>query len=229
MWWIALVVLASIAVIALIIFLIRAILVPFVSTKYEEKQQRNERQKQEFGQRGEAQVSTLLEDIINAHDGYLLNDFAFKDEQGHTSEIDHILICTAGVFVVETKSNKGVVSGQADDEYWHVRKQEWQKARDPRNPLKQNQGHISHLRRLWGKGAPKMVSMVVFPFANITLVSDLVFDLDTAKDFIEARFDEPKYSREVTIRITNELLSLKDKYGIAHEEHIQRTKDRNRA
>lgn len=229
MWWIALVVLIPIALIVLIVFLIRAILVPFLSTKYEEIQQRNERQKQEFGQRGEALVAALLEGIVQTHGGYLLNDFAFKDERGYTSEIDHILVCTAGVFVIETKSNKGVVSGQTDDEYWHVRKKEWQKARDPRNPLKQNQGHINHLRRLWGKGAPKMVSMVVFPFANITLVSDLVFNLDTAKTFIEERFGEPKYSREATIKINAELLSLKDKYGITHEEHIQRIKDRYRA
>ena len=175
-----------------------------------------------FGEMGEQVVASFLEKIVNAYDGYVLNGFAFKDDKRHSAEIDHILIATAGVFIIETKSNVGVLSGQKNDPVWHARKKQGQESKDLQNPLQQNQVHISRLISLFGKNAPSMASLVIFPFANIVLVSDLVYNLVTAKEYLEERFASPRYSLEKVEDIYQEFIYLKKRYGISKEEHVQK-------
>lgn len=86
----------------------------------------DELEKQRFGKLGENYVSKHLETIINKFGGYLYNDFCFEDEKGYSTEIDHILITRGGIFIIETKTNKGTIYGNKDDEYWISIKKEYQ-------------------------------------------------------------------------------------------------------
>lgn len=221
MWWLALILLTLITTI-IGVALIRRHIRDRGSLEDELAEEELDKQARErFGERGEAVVAELLSNVVNAYDGYVLNGLTLKDNNGHSAEIDHILVSSAGVFIIETKSDTGVVSGQKEDSRWHVRKGRGQVGKDPRNPLKQNQGHIYFLKKLCGERAPWMTSMVIYPFANIVLVSDLVYNLVTAEEYLEERFTSPRYSLEEVEDIYQEFVYLKKRYGISKEEHVQ--------
>lgn len=60
-------------------------------------------------------VANELEKLVKDNKGYLINNLCFKDEEGYSSEIDHILITKAGVFVIKTKSNYGKIYGNENN------------------------------------------------------------------------------------------------------------------
>jgi hypothetical protein len=52
---------------------------------------------------GEALVRHSLEKYCENKDAHVLNCITLRLEDGSTTQIDHILICTKGIFVIETK------------------------------------------------------------------------------------------------------------------------------
>lgn len=60
-------------------------------------------------------VANELEKLVKDNKGYLINNLCFKDKEGYSSEIDHILITKAGVFVIKTKSNYGKIYGNENN------------------------------------------------------------------------------------------------------------------
>ena len=87
--------------------------------------------------------------IIDNYGGYLYNNFCFEDEDGFSSEIDHILITKGGVFVIETKGNKGTIYGAADDERWICFKKDYQNDKTFINPIIQDKCYINHLNKMF--------------------------------------------------------------------------------
>ena len=173
------------------------------------------------GQEGENYVAKNLANLASNYNGFLFNDFCFEDEEGYSTEIDHILITRGGVFVIETKTNKGTIYGDKDDEYWDCIKKEYQEDKKLKNPIIQNQGHINHLRRVFGKNAPKMLSIIIFPIADVSNIdSNLVYDLDDAIAAIKNMTDAAKYSQEFVNRVNNQLIMIRDQYGISKQRHI---------
>lgn len=65
------------------------------------------------------------------------------------TQIDHVFVSRAGVFVVETKNFEGWIYGRADDDSWTqtfangMRHKFW-------NPLRQNDRHVRALARVLG-------------------------------------------------------------------------------
>ena len=185
----------------------------------------NGRAAERYGKAGENLVAKYLLELVNSYHGYLLNDYCFQDENGHSSEIDHIVITRGGIFVIETKTNKGVVKGDVDDEKWMCIKEDYQENKTFKNPIKQNQGHINHLRRMFGKNPPKMQSIVVFPVANINRIdSDIVVDINGALNLIRTRSNEQKYSQEFVNITYKKLIDILNKYGISKVKHVQNIK-----
>lgn len=74
-----------------------------------------------------------------------------------------------------------------------------------------------------------MTSMVVFPYADITLVKDLVFNADTAKGAISSSFSKPQYRLNDVKRFKNKLDQLQARYGISKESHIKNITKKHRA
>ena len=181
-----------------------------------------------FGVAGEEYVGRTLDKIARENGGYLFNNFTFMDELGYSTNIDHILITRGGVFVIETKANKGIISGEESDEYWTAIKEEWQEDKTFRNPVIQNRRHINHLRRMLGQNAPKMYSLVVFPAAaSLRRVnSAFVHDLRSAQAFITEKNEEPRYQDKTVEKIYNDLLRIKNLYGISLEEHLENLNDK---
>lgn len=215
-----------IIILIIIIILLIVTLVTLISLKLNKNNKSfidyDELEKQRFGKLGENYVSKHLEIIINEFGGYLYNDFCFEDEKGYSTEIDHILITRGGIFIIETKTNKGTIYGNKDDEYWVSRKKEYQEDKSIKNPIIQNNGHINHLKRMFKNHPPKMISVIIFPLANISNInSNVVYNLDDAINYITKLTITNKYSIQYVETINKLILDIKSKYSISKEKHIE--------
>lgn len=96
------------------------------------------------GKQGEKQVLKQLKKLPK--DYYIINNILVKTSWG-TSQIDHIVICSYGIFVIETKNYEGVIRGNTEDKYWiqKIRGKEFSFY----NPLWQNGSHIRAIKSLF--------------------------------------------------------------------------------
>lgn len=93
---------------------------------------------------GERLVSKKL-NKLNKRKYKIINNLLLKTPNG-TTQIDHIVISTYGLFVIETKNYKGVIRGSEYDENWHQILFRYKEVF--RNPIKQNNGHIKTIKDL---------------------------------------------------------------------------------
>lgn len=63
------------------------------------------------GKMGEFAVATHVKLYLDQDSYTLLNDCTLPDEQNQTTQIDHILLSSFGIFVIETKNYKGWIFG----------------------------------------------------------------------------------------------------------------------
>lgn len=180
----------------------------------------NDFKKEAYGKHGENEVSKMLAEFLK--DGYVFDNFIFKDENGYSSEIDHILICEGGIFIIETKSNNGLI--YTENEEWYAEKM--YETKKITNPIKQNNGHINHLKKVIGNHNLKMYSIIIFPFADISHIeSKYVFSIESARDFIVEKINTDKHSREYIERTYKQIMTVKEKYKCSKEEHIKNIND----
>ncbi|MDE5848840.1 MAG: NERD domain-containing protein [Muribaculaceae bacterium] len=112
------------------------------------------------GKRGEKMVAKELA-RLRRKDYIVINDLMLPTSNGRTSQIDHVVVSTRGIFVIETKNHAGRISGAEHAQYWqqHLSSQ----SRTFYNPILQNRSHLRAVRRLMPKlDAELFSSMVVF-------------------------------------------------------------------
>ena len=115
------------------------------------------------GRRGEKVVAKEL-GRLKKKDYIVLNDLLLPTVNGKTSQIDHVVVSTRGIFVIETKNHAGRISGSEQGQYWqqHLSSQ----SRGFYNPILQNRSHLRAVRRHLPKLDQELFStMVVFPEA----------------------------------------------------------------
>lgn len=97
------------------------------------------------GRQGEKQVLKQLKTLPKEY--YTINNILVKTSWG-TSQIDHIVICPYGIFVIETKNYEGIVRVNKDEKYWiqKIGRKEF----NFYNPLWQNGSHIRAIKSLLG-------------------------------------------------------------------------------
>lgn len=111
------------------------------------------------GKKGELSVKLRLQ-MLPSENYKIINDLLISIN-GHTSQIDHVVVSEYGIFVVETKNYKGWIYGGADSEYWtqNIYGNKYKLY----NPIRQNQSHIRMLSRLLPEIHPRLfVSIVAF-------------------------------------------------------------------
>lgn len=69
------------------------------------------------GKMGEIMIIAHVDKYLN-DDYILLNNCTFKDEQGRTTQVDHILISVYGIFVIKTKNYKGWIYAHQYQKQW---------------------------------------------------------------------------------------------------------------
>ncbi|MDE6227738.1 MAG: NERD domain-containing protein [Muribaculaceae bacterium] len=133
------------------------------------------------GKQGEKQVAKVIaklkkRDFICFND-VLLPSSGWKNTSGDkdycerdayavaTSQIDHILVSTRGIFVIETKSHIGKITGSEQAQYWEQRLSG--QSRSFYNPLLQNASHVKVLKKLLPFVPDEaFVSVIVFTEAS---------------------------------------------------------------
>ncbi len=112
------------------------------------------------GKRGEKIVAKEL-GRLKKKDYIVLNDLLLPTANGRTSQIDHVVVSTRGIFVIETKNHAGRIAGGEHGQYWqqHLSSQ----SRGFYNPILQNRSHLRAIKRYLPKLDAELFStMVVF-------------------------------------------------------------------
>jgi hypothetical protein len=101
----------------------------------------------------------------------IFNDVLFKDKNGKSTQIDHIVIRNNGVFVVETKNYAGRIYGNDEQQKWTQVLAYGDCKNQFYNPVKQNNTHVFQLSKLLSM-KDIFVSVIVFPRAELYVESD---------------------------------------------------------
>ena len=117
---------------------------------------------------GEDEVRLKLEKLSTEH-YRSFHDILLRTNHG-TTQIDHVIISTYGIFVIETKNYNGWIIGTDHED-------EWIKYRDGEehtfhNPIKQNYAHVKALEEKLGQPNSRFVDIVVF-------AGEATIDVDT--------------------------------------------------
>lgn len=96
------------------------------------------------GLQGEERVARQL-GRLHSKRYIVLNDLFFEIG-GWTSQIDHVVISRAGLFVIETKNLRGWIHGHQNAQYWH--QTFYNTRKNFLNPIRQNRGHIVAIKKL---------------------------------------------------------------------------------
>ena len=175
------------------------------------------------GEEGENLIAEILDKDTSYH--RLINNLVLLGDNGVSHQIDHILIRSNGVFVIETKNYYGLISGKEDDSFWtrsYFVKGKVKKATF-HNPLKQNQSHIRAIKKIIGKDYP-IYCFVVFVQNNS--VSLDFFNACDARNLLQ-RINLLTSEKELSngeIDAINGLLLAKEAY-LNTESHVNNIKN----
>ena len=147
----------------------------------------------------------------------------------NVTQIDHVIVSNYGIFVVETKSYKGWIFGNANQEYWTQVIFKYKKRFY--SPLRQNFAHIKAIEGLLGPSRLKspIISLVAFPCADKLKISgtdsvgyarDVVRKIESYKSIIYSDTERDKIfnllsvanivDKEVSKQHCKEIRELKD-------------------
>lgn len=151
---------------------------------------------------------------------YVINNIIIQNSEGKSSQIDHILINSAGIFVLETKNYSGRIYGQESQLQWTQTLAYGKVKNKLYNPIKQNTTHILRLKELIKDEIP-FYSLIVFVQGNTKYIqSNNVFNCFQIKEYI-AQQPAFQWTSEDMKKIYNELLTIKNTSTITNKEHIQ--------
>lgn len=171
---------------------------------------------------GEARVSSRLKKLAKRNGGYVFNNVIVPTEEGKTSQIDHVYVCSYGIFVVETKNYAGRIYGSDEQNEWtqvlafgHTKNKLY-------NPVKQNRTHILRLKELLNINV-EPVSIVVFVKADTDNVSsDYVYSIRELKYLL--RDESTVLNDEQVKEIVAVITELKNNPAKTNKEHVKEVK-----
>ena len=108
---------------------------------------------------GEVLINIITKFFLDKNKYHLLKNITLPTEDG-TTQIDHIIVSTYGIFVVETKNMKGWIYGNERQKMWtqviYKHKSKF------KNPIHQNYKHLKTLEKLLNVDSNKLFSVIVF-------------------------------------------------------------------
>ena len=108
---------------------------------------------------GEKRVAHILKKL--PEDRYKVINNLLIQNNGHKTQIDHIVVSVYGIFVIETKTYQGWIYGGENSDYWT--QNIYGNKYLLRNPIHQNYGHIKAVKNILDEypGLP-YISIVAF-------------------------------------------------------------------
>ncbi|MDO8142565.1 MAG: nuclease-related domain-containing protein [Candidatus Brocadiales bacterium] len=109
---------------------------------------------------GESTVKMMHWLYLNKKTYHVFNSVTLPMFGGGTTQIDHIIVSTYGIFVIETKNMKGWIYGNEKDAKWT---QVFFRKKYPfQNPLRQNYKHIKNISEILKIPENKFHSIIMF-------------------------------------------------------------------
>ena len=173
------------------------------------------------GKIGELIISLLLKSIIKKYNGKVINDVIIIDENNKSSQIDHVLFHTSGIYVIETKNYSGRIYGTENQKEWTQVLAYGNRKNKLYNPLFQNYTHIVRLEKLFGN-IKTLNSCVVFVKGNINYIeANNVYTPNSLKRFILNNINESIYTENEINDLYNKLLEYKLNPVKTTKEHVE--------
>jgi hypothetical protein len=168
---------------------------------------------------GEKRVARILEKL--PEEKYSVINNLLLNNNGYTSQVDHVVVSVYGIFVIETKTYQGIISGGENSEHWtqniYGNKYEF------RNPILQNYGHIKSLKQALGdyKNVP-FISIVAFSRqANLRVSSNVpVVYWSQILDIIQG-YENPVIKESDVRRITRLLMASNADSKETRKDHVK--------
>lgn len=171
---------------------------------------------------GEKAVSVILS-TLPGEDYKTINNVMLKTETG-TSQVDHVVVSTYGIFVIETKNYKGWITGSENSNQWV--KNMYGKKYPFRNPIKQNYGHVKALESMLGLPFETFIPIVVFSVQvdlKVKTNSPVVYTSQLAKTI--RKYTDVKIQKEdiekISLKITEANVDSKEN----RKKHVQDIRD----
>lgn len=178
------------------------------------------------GKAGEKRVAAILNKLPN--EKYItINDLIVKDENG-SHQIDHLVVSTYGIFVIETKNYKGIIYGNEYEDYWT--QNIYGNRSKFKNPIHQNYGHFKVIETLLKNKYDVPIFAIVAFSSNgklrVKSTKSTVLYINEIKNYIESVSTEEKISVEEMRNILDTLNSAKTSGAQAKKEHVAEAKQK---
>ena len=168
---------------------------------------------------GEKRVARILGKLPEGK--YSVINNLLLNNSGYTSQVDHVVVSVYGIFVIETKTYQGIISGGENSEQWtqniYGNKYEF------RNPILQNYGHVKSMKQVLGdyKSVP-FISIVAFSRqANLRVSSNIpVVYWSQILDVIRG-YENPVIKESDVIRITRLLMASNTDSKETRKGHVK--------
>ena len=153
------------------------------------------------------------------HERYIINNLIVTGENGRTSQIDHVLINSNGIFVIETKNYAGRIYGQSNQREWTQVLAGGRVKYKMYNPIKQNTTHLYKVKSILGDDLP-VFSIIVFVRGNINYINaNCVYDIKGMKEYFSTP-SKKQLTTEQMVNAYNILCETKENCYISDKEHI---------
>lgn len=152
---------------------------------------------------GEKKLTSMLM-FLNKNEYTTFNDLYIATNRG-TSQIDHVVVSQFGIFVIETKSYKGTISGSFNSEKWT--QNIWGNKYPMPNPIRQNKAHVYALKSILPNYAQYgFISLIAFSSsASLYVTTDETTDVVYIHEILSAIKSHTNiiFSREQVEEICN--------------------------
>lgn len=175
----------------------------------------------ERGKRGEERVSWVIGTTIEGKQ-YVINGLILENN-GKTTQIDHIVINSRGIFVIETKNYSGEIYGGANSQEWTQSLAYGNVKNKFYNPLKQNATHVYCVKKVIGNIPIRSVVVMVqnndynIDADNVIGLSDLRRYLKNGEEVLSVKQMEKAYNQLLESHI-----DIKDREHIKNLKNFQR-------
>lgn len=177
------------------------------------------------GRIGEKHVINGLKKHLDETKYTIINDVTLPLEDGGTTQIDHIVVSTFGMFVIETKNMSGWIFGNEKQAKWtqtiHRSKYPFQ------NPLRQHYKHTKTLSHLLDMPYELFHSVIVFtPNAELkTKMPKNVGYLEEMMAYIKS-FEQEKINHKLKLRVLTLIDAIKlEKGRKTNKQHVKYLKE----
>ena len=179
------------------------------------------------GAAGEKQVARILSKLPNER--YKVINNLLINPNGHSSQIDHVVVSEYGIFVIETKFYNGWIYGSDRSEYWtqNIYGHKYHLY----NPIFQNYGHIRALQKLLNERDASLFIPIVAFSRQATLkiqTNELVIYWRYLNDVIKG-FQQTRISTHKAQELYEILLASNRDSKENRQEHIRKVQTINRS